>query len=66
VSRRFVTATETALAELMSRDLVAFMVDGVHFGEHTCVVALGIGIGGVKHPSTWRRARPSTPPWSRT
>jgi putative transposase len=55
VSRRFVTATETALAELMSRDLsgldlVAFMVDGVHFGEHTCVVALGIGIDGVKHP----------------
>src|SRR5690348_14380187 len=31
-------------------DLVAFMVDGVHFGEHTCVVALGIGIDGVKHP----------------
>jgi hypothetical protein len=55
VSRRFVAATETALAELMSRrlddlDLVAFMVDGVHFGEHTCVVALGIGIDGTKHP----------------
>jgi hypothetical protein len=55
VSRRFVAATETALAELMGRrldglDLVAFMVDGVHFGEHTCVVALGIGIDGVKHP----------------
>jgi putative transposase len=55
VSRRFVAATETALVELMSRrlddlDLVAFMVDGVHFGEHTCVVALGIGIDGTKHP----------------
>ena len=55
VSRRFVAATETALAELMSRrledlDLVAVMVDGVHFGEHTCVVALGIGIDGVKYP----------------
>jgi len=55
VSRRFVAATETALAELMTRrlddlDLVAFMVDGVHFGEHTCVVALGIGVDGVKHP----------------
>jgi len=55
VSRRFVAATETALAELMSRrlddlDLVAFMVGGVHFGEHTCVVALGIGIDGTKHP----------------
>jgi putative transposase len=55
VSRRFVAATETALAGLMGKrlddlDLVAFMVDGVHFGEHTCVVALGIGIDGVKHP----------------
>jgi putative transposase len=55
VSRRFAAATETALAELMSRrldglDLVAFMADGVHFGEHTCVVALGIDINGVKHP----------------
>jgi putative transposase len=55
VSRRFVAATQTALGQLMSRrlddlDLVAFMVDGVHFGEHTCVVALGIGIDGTKHP----------------
>ena len=55
VSRRFAAATETALTELMTRrldglDLVAFMVDGVHYGEHTCVVALGIGINGVKHP----------------
>jgi putative transposase len=55
VSRRFVAATETALAELMSRrlddlDLVVFMVDGVHFGESTCVVALGIGADGTKHP----------------
>jgi putative transposase len=55
VSRRFVAATETALAGLMARrlddlDLVAFMVDGVHFGESTCVVALGIGIDGTKHP----------------
>ncbi|MGH3222779.1 MAG: IS256 family transposase [Streptosporangiaceae bacterium] len=55
VSRRFTAATGPALADLMSRrlddlDLVAFMVDGVHFGEHTCVVALGIGIDGVKHP----------------
>ena len=47
-------------------DLVAFMVDGVHFGEHTCVVALGIGIDGVKHPLASRRARRRTRPWSRT
>jgi len=55
VSRRFVAATETALGELLAADLsgldlVALMVDGVHFGEHTCVVALGIDIDGIKHP----------------
>jgi putative transposase len=55
VSRKFVAATETALAELLAADLstldlVAFMVDGVHFAEHCCVVALGIGIDGTKHP----------------
>jgi putative transposase len=55
VSRRFVAATETALAELLAADLsgldlVALMIDGVHFGEHTCVVALGIGIDGTKYP----------------
>src|SRR5918998_988941 len=55
VSRRFVAATETALGELLGADLsaldlVAIMIDGVHFGEHCCVVALGIDIDGVKHP----------------
>ena len=55
VSRRFVAATETALAQLLAADLskldlVALMIDGVHFGEHTCVVALGIGIDGTKYP----------------
>ncbi|MDO0972964.1 IS256-like element IS1295 family transposase [Mycolicibacterium frederiksbergense] len=55
VSRRFVAMTETALAELLSRDLsgldlVALMIDGVHFAESCCVVALGIDIEGTKHP----------------
>lgn len=55
VSRRFVAATQTALAELLAADLstldlVGLMIDGVHFGEHCCVVALGIGIDGTKHP----------------
>ena len=55
ISRRFVAATESALAELLAADLstldlVAVMVDGVHFGEHGCVVALGIGVDGSKHP----------------
>ncbi len=26
------------------------MVDGVHFADHLCVVALGIGVDGTKHP----------------
>lgn len=62
VSRRFVAMTETALAELLTAplsqlDLAALMIEGVHFGEHLCVVfgehlcvvALGIGIDGTKH-----------------
>ena len=55
VSRRFVAATETALAELLARrldelDLVALLLDGVHFAESCRVVALGIDLQGVKHP----------------
>jgi hypothetical protein len=55
ISRRFVAATERALSDMMSADLselqlAALMLDGVHFGEHTCIVALGIGIDGTKHP----------------
>ena len=55
VSRRFVEATETALAELLDRDLsgldlVVLMVDGVHFADHLVVVAMGIAIDGTKHP----------------
>jgi len=55
VSRKFVALTETALAELLAADLtaldlVAIMIDGVHFADHLCVVALGIGLDGTKHP----------------
>jgi hypothetical protein len=55
VSRKFVAMTETALADMLAADLsgldlVAFMVDGVHFAESCCVVALGIDIDGTKHP----------------
>ena len=55
VSRRFVEATETALAELLvgdlsGLDLVVLMVDGVHFADHLVVVAMGIAIDGTKHP----------------
>jgi putative transposase len=55
VSRRFVAMTERALDEMMRSDLstvelVALMIDGVHFGHHLCVVALGISIDGTKIP----------------
>jgi putative transposase len=55
ISRRFVAATERALAELLAQDLsgldlVALMVDGVRVAEHCCVVALGITIDGTKIP----------------
>jgi len=55
VSRRFVAMTETALTDLLAKDLsevdlVALMIDAVYFAEHLCVVALGIGIDGTKHP----------------
>jgi putative transposase len=55
VSRRFVAATEHALAELLAQDLsaldlVAMMVDGIRVADHTCVVALGITLDGTKIP----------------
>jgi putative transposase len=55
VSRKFVAMTENALSELLAQDLsgldlVAIMIDGVHFADHLCVVALGIGLDGTKHP----------------
>jgi putative transposase len=55
VSRRFVAMTERALDEMMTADLceldlVALMIDGVHFADHLCVVALGIGVDGTKIP----------------
>jgi putative transposase len=55
ISRRFVAATEHALAELLAADLtgldlVALMLDGIRIAEHTCVVALGITIDGTKVP----------------
>src|SRR4051794_1232742 len=55
VSRKFVALTEHALADLLAADLsgldlVTVMIDGVHFADHLCVVALGIDIDGTKHP----------------
>jgi putative transposase len=69
VSRRFVAQTQTALAELLAADLsqldlVAFMVDGVHFGEHTAWSLSGSTSTARNTRCRWSRARPRTPPWS--
>ncbi len=55
VSRRFKAATDAQLDELMSHDLseldlAALMLDGVHFADACCVVALAIGADGTKVP----------------
>ncbi len=54
VSRRFVAATKGQLADWLGRDLsplklASIMIDGLGFGEHTVLIALGIDEGGQKH-----------------
>jgi putative transposase len=55
ISRRFVRQTETALAELMARDLAGedikvLMLDGEHMADRCVVVALAITADGTKKP----------------
>jgi transposase-like protein len=55
ISRRFVKQTETALAELMARDLSGedirvLMLDGEHMAQRCVVVALAITADGTKKP----------------
>lgn len=55
VSRRFIKSTQTALAELMTRDLTGLdvkvlMIDGEHMAERCVVVALAITADGTKVP----------------
>src|SRR6185503_2381627 len=55
ISRRFVRQTETALAELMVRDLTGqditvLMLDGEHLADRCVVVALAITADGTKKP----------------
>jgi putative transposase len=55
VSRRFIAATKTALAELLNHDLSTLnikvlMVDGEHLADHLAVVALAITADGTKVP----------------
>jgi putative transposase len=72
ISRRFVAATETALTELLAcpldgLDLVALMIDGVHFGEHVCGRArdrhrrgqTSVGAGRRRHGEHHRGHRPA-------
>ena len=54
VSERFVYGTERKLAELMSRELgglklAAVLIDGVHFGAHVVLAAVGVDERGGKH-----------------
>jgi transposase-like protein len=55
ISRRFVRQTETALGELMARDLSGedikvLMLDGEHMAQRCVVVALAITADGTKKP----------------
>jgi transposase-like protein len=55
ISRHFVKATETALAELMARnltdlDVAVLMIDGLDVAGQCCVVALVITTDGTKVP----------------
>jgi putative transposase len=55
ISRRFVRQTETALGQLMARDLTeldikVLMLDGEHLAERCVVVALAITADGTKAP----------------
>jgi putative transposase len=54
VSRRFVAMTAEMLAQWMARSLVdldiwAVFIDGIHFGEHLVLCALGVDATGKKH-----------------
>ena len=54
VSGRFVALTTEKLAEWMARplgalDIWAVFIDGIHFGEHVVLCALGVDATGAKH-----------------
>src|SRR6187200_3711445 len=68
ISRRFVKQTETALGELMARDLAGedikvLMLDGEHMAERCVVVALAITADGTKNRSGCGMAPRRTKPW---
>lgn len=54
VSREFIERTETAHDELMARsfegvNILVILIDGVQFGDHHVITALGVDDGGKKH-----------------
>src|SRR5579863_1652769 len=54
VSRRFVAVTAEKLAEWMARplgelDIWAVFIDGLYFGDHVVLCALGVDASGAKH-----------------
>jgi transposase-like protein len=54
VSRRFVALTAEKLKEWMARplgnlDIWAVFIDGIHFGDHVVLCAMGIDATGTKH-----------------
>ena len=54
VSRRWIEVTTAKLKEWAERplgelDLVAIFIDGIHFGEHVVLAALGVDSKGTKH-----------------
>jgi hypothetical protein len=71
ISRRFVAATETALADLLAKplgelDLVALMIDGI---TSVSICACARSVSAPTASSTrwrWSRATRRTRPWSRT
>jgi putative transposase len=66
VSREFVQASAAQLKKLCERnlaelDLVAILIDGIHFGKQVLVVALGIESRGEKHVlGLWQGATENT------
>ena len=70
VSRRFVAQTQTQVdawraAPLADLDLAARLIDGVHVGGHSRVVALGIDTTGAKHPPRLGKRAAKPPVMSR-
>lgn len=66
VSREFVQASAAQLKQLCERkldglDLVAILIDGIHFGQQVLVVALGIATSGQKQVlGLWQGATENT------